>query len=50
MVEVPSCERLPSEGLSKELPLDEDVEDDLRLPGEGEPVEYFLLEELFEVP
>ena len=33
-----------------ELPLDEDVEDTLRLPGEGEPVENFLLEELHEVP
>ena len=42
--------RLLEEELNTELPLDEDMEDDLRLPGEGEPVEYFLLEELFEVP
>ena len=33
-----------------ELPLSEDVEDTLRLPGEGEPIENFLLEELHEVP
>ena len=33
-----------------ELLLDEDVEDTLRLPGEGEPVVNFLLEELHEVP
>ena len=28
-VEVPSCERLPGEGFSMELPLDVDVEDTL---------------------
>ena len=33
-----------------ELPLSEDVEDTLRLPREGEPIENFLLEELYEVP
>ena len=49
-VGVPFCDRLPEEGFNMELPLSEDVEDTLRLPGEGEPTENFLLEDLREVP
>ena len=50
VVEVPSCVRLPDEGFNMELFLDEDMEDTLRLPGEGELAECFLLEELLEIP
>ena len=49
-VGVPFCDRLPlDEGFRMELPLEEDVEDSLRLPGEGELSENFLLEDLREV-